>query len=360
MNMNTNSEDLYENLSAEQLDVAMQFTLDPTMKKRRQGELSIRVMNYAVSSQSVHADADINSFLEELINTIAESGSLTGRLSSSPGDKAFDIIFEAWRASPSEKIDLAKKALEIDKDCADAYILLAEEAASSAKERCAYYLEALLASERQLGFECFKYNSGEFWQIVKTRPHMRAKAGLAESLMGLGDRLRSVEQYKQILRLNPIDNQAARYQLFNLLVLDREEHWYLAELFERYNSDRMAHYLYTRALWLYARNKTAPANFALRTAYARNPYVPVYLLGLRPLPEVIPSAMAPGSAEEAASYASLAQTNWQNVPGALGWLGRKIKMSATIIEKAIQFKAVDEEESEIFIESNALMPFSLV
>ncbi len=49
-----------------------------------------------------------------------------------PLKKAQDIIYDAWEVTdPKRRVALARKALEISPDCADAYALLAEETASS-------------------------------------------------------------------------------------------------------------------------------------------------------------------------------------------------------------------------------------
>jgi hypothetical protein len=59
---------------------------------------------------------------------------------------------------------------------------------------------------------------------------------------------------------------------------------------------------------------------ALRTACQSNPYVPVYLLGEKELPEEIPEVYAPGTEDEAAQYASEALEAWEEADQALDWL----------------------------------------
>jgi hypothetical protein len=244
----------------------------------------------------------------------------------------------------------------------DAYILLAEEEATSDEERCALYLEAVRVGERELGPESFEYNRGMFWQIVETRPYMRAKAGLAQSLIEVGDESGAIQQHKDILSLNPGDNQAIRYPLIDLLLLKKDEPNYLAYLFERYKGDCMAHFLYNRALWFYSKHKMPEANVALRNALMRNPYVPIYLLGIAPLPSVIPQVVSLGSSEEAASYAFCAQKNWNSLDGAKNWLCRKMKKpTETIIEGAMNLEStLPEDTPVIMFDPNALMPITLV
>jgi hypothetical protein len=42
-------------------------------------------------------------------------------------ERAQDLMYEAWLASGADRVRLAREALEISADCADAYVLLAEE-----------------------------------------------------------------------------------------------------------------------------------------------------------------------------------------------------------------------------------------
>jgi hypothetical protein len=57
--------------------------------------------------------------------------------------KAQDVIYDAWeRTSSRSRIALARKALGISPLCADAYVLLAEEAARSLEEARDYYAKA--------------------------------------------------------------------------------------------------------------------------------------------------------------------------------------------------------------------------
>jgi hypothetical protein len=65
--------------------------------------------------------------------------------------KAQDVMYEAWERSTSRsRIALARKALGISPLCADAYVLLAEEA-RSVEEARDYYAKGVKAGELALG-----------------------------------------------------------------------------------------------------------------------------------------------------------------------------------------------------------------
>jgi hypothetical protein len=79
-----------------------------------------------------------------------------------PLDRAQDIMYDAFgERDPEVRVKLAKRALEISPDCADAYVLLAENARSR-KEALEYYEKGVAAGERALGPAAFEEHSGHF------------------------------------------------------------------------------------------------------------------------------------------------------------------------------------------------------
>jgi tetratricopeptide (TPR) repeat protein len=94
-----------------------------------------------------------------------------------------------------------------------------------------------------LGRETFEEEAGHFWGILETRPYMRARQGLAVCLWELGEREEAIEHYREILDLNPGDNQGIRHELAGRLLdeeMDEEMDEELGELLERYEEDAPA------------------------------------------------------------------------------------------------------------------------
>ena len=68
-----------------------------------------------------------------------------------PTEKAQDLMYDAWeRTTARSRIALARKALGISPLCADAYVLLAEEAAGSLEEARDLYAKGVEAGELAL------------------------------------------------------------------------------------------------------------------------------------------------------------------------------------------------------------------
>ena len=135
---------------------------------------------------------------------------------SSAVREAQSIMYDAWDNPDAKmRIRLAKKALKVSPDCADAYVLLAEEEARSVRKSMALFQQGVEAGRRALGEDFFQdeENIGHFWGIIETRPYMRAFAGLANSLWQMGNKEQAELHYREMLRLNPGDNQGIRFVL---------------------------------------------------------------------------------------------------------------------------------------------------
>ena len=167
----------------------------------------------------------------------------------------------------------------------------------------------------------FAQDAGEFWLIFETRPYMRARAALAAVLWRLGRREEAVAHQRELLRLNPRDNQGLRYRQANwLLALGLYDE--LDRLFADHAGDGHAPgFVNTKALAAFARHGDERlARELLAEARSLNPHIPAYLAGRKRLPEPRPEYTVFGEESEAIDYASGAGELWAGVPGALAWL----------------------------------------
>lgn len=235
--------------------------------------------------------------------------------------QAQSLMYRAWdEPDPEARIAYAHKALEISPDCADAYVLLAEEQAESLKEALANFHAGVKAGERALGEAYFEENAGYFWGLLETRPYMRALQGLANCLWEMGRTEEAQRHYEEMLRLNPNDNQGIRYTLLDLYLeagLDGEGR----EMIERFSEDRSAHMLYARALIMYRiEGASSKAEQALRAAIESNHHIPDYLLGRKRIPVQLPEIIGLGDENEAAAYAAAELNYWRRTTNAVQWL----------------------------------------
>jgi tetratricopeptide (TPR) repeat protein len=225
---------------------------------------------------------------------------------------------------------MARKALKLSSDCADAYVLLAQEAATTVEQAIDYYTRGVAAGERALGPEAFESDVGHFWGILETRPYMRARLGLAHALWSIGRGDEAVAHGEEVLRLNPTDNQGARYLvLLWLQELGRDED--AGRLIRRYKYDGGTEWTWCEALAAFRKGgDRATARKALTQAVETNPHVAAYLTGRKKSPKSLPDFVSVGSQEEAAAFAQEAAVAWRMTPGALDWLSTALPARARI------------------------------
>ena len=236
--------------------------------------------------------------------------------------QAQELMYEAWEAdSKRDRIALAKQALALSDLCADAYVLLAEEAAKNIIEEKHWYELAVEAGRKALGEELFEDGEGDFWLILETRPYMRARAGLAECLWNLGEREEAAQHVKDMLRLNPNDNQGMRYILKSWLFTLNDLKG-VSELLVEYDEDCFAEWCYSKALLTFRQSgsKSSGAIKALKYAVKTNPFVTDLLLGTKRMPKRMPPHYSIGSKDEAVIYVAQNSDNWSATKGALQWL----------------------------------------
>jgi len=178
-----------------------------------------------------------------------------------------------------------------------------------------------------LGPPGFKRYAGHFWGFLETRPYMRARAGLAGTLLKLGDVDSAVAHYRDMLKLNPNDNQGIRYVLAGCL-LRHDNDGALKELLAAYE-DGNASWLYTRALVAFresgASNERAAA--LVRDAWSANEHVPAILAGAKPPVISDDGYVTMGGPDEATYYVTECGAAWHRTPGAVVWL---TKLTATL------------------------------
>ncbi len=239
---------------------------------------------------------------------------------TTPLDRAQELIYRAFDARGRRRLQLARKALELSPDCADAYVVLAE-ASRSLEDARALYEKGVAAGERALGPDVFAQEAGHFWGMVGTRPYMRARFGLAGCLEELDRREEAIGHYREILRLDPGDSQGVRYSLLaSLLLIGRDDE--AAALIEQFGDEPTALWRYGRALSVFRREgDSRAARECLRVALRTNRHVPQQLLADDDEPPGPPPASyAPGSREEAVICDSELGEAWWATPEAIRWL----------------------------------------
>lgn len=196
-----------------------------------------------------------------LFDMTAEEEAASGRALTSL-ERAQELAYDAMEAEGRLRIKRARQALSISPDCADAWVILAEDGSTPeiALER---YEQGVAAGARAIGADRFETLTGEFWGHLDTRPYMRARLGLAQTLRGLGRDDEALTHYRELLRLDPNDNQGVRYLLVvALLELNRDVE--AGALVEELQDDIQALWPYARALCRFRNEGDTPSARAAR------------------------------------------------------------------------------------------------
>jgi tetratricopeptide (TPR) repeat protein len=247
---------------------------------------------------------------------------LGGRRAADAVAAAQDVMYDAWdQSNRRARVELAHKALAISPLCADAYVLLAEEEAKSAEEALNLFRKGVEAGEQALGPAGFKEYAGHFWGFLETRPYMRARAGLAATLNALGEVDAAIVHYRDMLRLNPNDNQGIRYVLAGCL-MKRGDTEALKGLFAKFDDDGSALWLYSRALVAFRESNGSDekAKEFARNALRANRHVPAVLSDRKKAKPSTSGYLTMGGEDEAAHYAAEWGFDSATTPGAIDWL----------------------------------------
>ena len=289
--------------------------LQPPPFDQRLMERGLLALKQTVEEKELGSIEEINRYFEEA----NKSGKMPQWSPRTPLEQAQSLIFEALETAGKKRLELVEQALEISPDCADAYVLLAEEKAQSLEEALSLYEDGVKAGERALGKKVFEEESGHFWDMVETRPYMRARAGLAQCLWLMGRQEEAVCHYLELLKFNPNDNQGIRYLLATSL-LDMGKIDVLQELLGKYDEPTAA-WLYTKALVAYiGQGDSIKARTLLKEALDHNPHVSPYLLGDEKLPRKLSERIGFGDKDEAVAYVAEFGPGWYQTWGAIGWL----------------------------------------
>ena len=272
-----------------------------------------------IKGQNFENPEELQAFLQQMVGQ--KLGDIVpkkrGRMSKK--EESRELVYEAFESSLTKGKKLIKRALELDPDNADAYLYMAdiEEDIHKALD---YYKKGMAAGKKTIGEKDFKELKGHFWGFHETRPYMRAKAGYAECLYYAGKIDESIQEYAEMIELNPNDNQGVRYKYAALLVNAGrfKEYENLKKIF---NDEGSALWLFTYAIYLFKKQgRTRKSDKALLDAHQANNHVVAFLTGEKEPPDMVPDYYSWGDENEAVVYLKEAVPVWIETPGALEWI----------------------------------------
>lgn len=151
---------------------------------------------------------------EELLIEIGKrTANQSYKISTAP---KYDSIVEEVEAAYDLEVEQAeqvwKRALKRDPNCLEAYEGLASIQISP-ETALKLYLKAIRAGRKRFNGSYMEEHKGHFWLMSETRPFMRCLMEAATVYNILLDFDHEIALLKEMLELNPNDNQGARYPL---------------------------------------------------------------------------------------------------------------------------------------------------
>jgi tetratricopeptide (TPR) repeat protein len=286
-------------------------------RRRASERMHAEIQRFLESHEFQSLDAANEALAEHFAGRTMDETSSTA---STPAERAQELAYQAYDWTGRKRVMLARQALALWPDCAEAYIILAEHAPTP-ERALPLYEQAVEAGRRAIGRD-FDKLAGSLWAHVHARPYMRARLELAETLERLGRADEAIGHFQELLRLNVDDNQGVRDLLIPRL-LERARYAEAAAVLDRFRDDVGATPAYCRALLAFqTRGDDETARTALSKALARNRFVPGFLA--EPADAGVQHYQF-GSEEEAIVSAEEMAEAWRGTPGALEWLDRQVK-----------------------------------
>jgi tetratricopeptide (TPR) repeat protein len=239
------------------------------------------------------------------------------------GMEAEQIAREAMQCKDHERaLELAAQALDMDPECADAYVIMDLELSECSQDSAVWMEKASACARKLLGEKYFQEHEGDFYRFCCTHTYMQSRQVLAMAYWDLRRQTDAIEICWELLRLDPIDYMEIRYMLFDYLLVENR----LPEIFRLLNKFPGTHYAqweYNKALYYYKLHGPAHAETLeqIGKAVQMSPLILKQLLrkGRPPRAEFID--YEPGTKEEAIAYMCESAEAWDLTPNAIKWLG---------------------------------------
>ncbi len=237
-----------------------------------------------------------------------------------PQEKAREKALVAMATRGRRRLHVAKEALEISPDAADAWNIIAEYAPTD-EERLAGFRKAAEVGERGMDPAIRKEADGELSQYLDAKPYLRARLGVIAMLRRLGREEEALQEMAQVLDMDKPDEANLRFEYLPALLGAHRDADAL-QFAARYPEEQGVLWTYLTALATFrAQGPSGEATRLVREAVKKYPAVAQMLLA--PDPEKMTEAMGEalqnyeGTSFEAVGHVAML---WNETPPAMDLL----------------------------------------
>jgi tetratricopeptide (TPR) repeat protein len=253
-------------------------------------------------------------------------------------EKAQDLCYQAWNSEKNEALSLAWEAVELSPLCSDAYNVFAEYLAEDYGERLLFYRWAMRIGETYFGKRFFDEEKGCFYGLVKTRPYMRARYGVAMALRNLGCYEEAIGHLEGLISLDEGDHLGARLVLM-VAYLELSELDKAKKLIDRHRDNAGPYAKYSEVVWCWL-SRTSDEQFkaTLAAALKCNQFVPGLLEHPKQEIERSPCGVGWERADGAEEYLLMSEQLWNLHP--------ELKKKVIAESKRLLPKVLQERDEE--------------
>jgi len=155
------------------------------------------------------------------------------------GYDSWDYLDMAYQAdNMQDALKYAKNALQLDENCLDAQVMIAELTSANSEELKVNYEKFIEKAQKHLKKQGLFDDEeiGHFWGLVETRPYMRLKHSYLRLLLDQGKFRKSIKECEDMIRLSENDNLGVRYLLISLYAFFEDE-LNLIKLYKKYDEE---------------------------------------------------------------------------------------------------------------------------
>ena len=237
--------------------------------------------------------------------------------------QAQDLAYKAMDTrNPEEAMRFCARAIDMDPRCVNALVMMAGTLDDLDKRADHLSCVVRIAEEDLGGRSYLKENRGRFWGLLETRPYMRARTYLAETLSQAGKKEDAIAEYEALLDLNPQDNQGLRYVLTGLY-LETGNLDDMQRLRDEYEDEASTVFAWSAVLESLIAGDIAGAEQALADARETNPHFEIYLLGRKPMPRTMSDYYDSSDEDEAIMCLDAIGKAWKKHHEAMRWLRKQ-------------------------------------
>lgn len=221
---------------------------------------------------------------------------------------------------PAKAQELARRALELDGECTDAQVIVAQAEQASPRLLARQLRVIVERAEARLGAPFLREAKGRLWDLVLGRPYLRARLVLAETLDKAGRPAEAIPHLEGILALDAEDHLGMRDKLVCMLLEAKQLKGLTAQFKGMEETPFKA---WAQVLAKVKAEDEKGAQSALAKARSVNACVEEFLTGRRKMPRKLADEILPGSPEEALLTLKRFGETWTGDREALYWLFRQ-------------------------------------